>query len=409
MDGRDPTREPWLEPPAGHDPVGGWQPAPRPRPPVWQSARLAGLLAVALIALIAVALLAPGLDRPAPTNQPGPTPPGSAVGGIPTARPEPTFVRPTPTPQPTFLSYLVVAGDSLNSIARRFDTTARSIAFWNRTTYPSLDPESEGYDPGLLQIGWRLVLLPGVVYGEDGAPSPTPGAPTPPPATPNPSRPGATPPPTTGGPSTVISHGPRGTNRVALTFDMGGRLDPAVEVMEWLVANGVKATIFPTGKQGTEQELGRDALDIVRRHPELFDVGNHSWDHPSFTDLSAAEMRDQLQRAEDALLPLLGRTTRPYFRPPFGSWNGSVRDAVGRAGWGYTVMWDVDTIDWRPTSDGGPTAQDIEAKVLANASGGSIVLMHLGGWHTLEALPDLVAGLRARGLEPVTLSELLAG
>jgi hypothetical protein len=37
------------------------------------------------------------------------------------------------------------------------------------------------------------------------------------------------------------------------------------------------------------------------------------------------------------------------------------------------------------------------------------VLMHLGGWHTLEALPGIVSGLRARGLEPVTLSELLAG
>jgi hypothetical protein len=32
--------------------------------------------------------------------------------------------------------------------------------------------------------------------------------------------------------------------------------------------------------------------------------------------------------------------------------------------------------------------------------------MHLGGWHTLEALPDLIAGLQARGLTPVTLAEM---
>jgi peptidoglycan/xylan/chitin deacetylase (PgdA/CDA1 family) len=190
---------------------------------------------------------------------------------------------------------------------------------------------------------------------------------------------------------------------------MGGRLDPAVDILEFLVDHEVHATIFPTGKQGTELEAGRAALAIVRDHPELFAVGNHSWDHPSFTELSAAQMRDQLTRTEDAIAGLVGRTTRPWFRPPFGAWNGSVREGVGAAGWGYVVMWDVDTIDWRPTSDGGPTAADITAKVLSNARDGSIVLMHLGGYHTLEALPDLVAGLRAKGLEPVTLTELLGG
>ncbi|HVL54841.1 MAG TPA: polysaccharide deacetylase family protein, partial [Vitreimonas sp.] len=215
--------------------------------------------------------------------------------------------------------------------------------------------------------------------------------------------------PGAGGPAEVISHGPRGSNRIGLTFDMGGRLDPARDMMRWLADHQVRATIFPTGKQGTEHELGRAAMEIVRDHPGLFELANHSWDHPAFTDLSAAQMRDQLARSEEALLGFVGRSTRPWFRPPFGSWNGAVRDVVGAAGWPSIVMWDIDTIDWRPTSEGGPTARDIEAKVLSNAQGGSIVLMHLGGWHTLDALPGIVAGLRAKGLEPVTLSELLAG
>ena len=70
-------------------------------------------------------------------------------------------------------------------------------------------------------------------------------------------------------------------------------------------------------------------------------------------------------------------------------------------------MWDIDTIDWRPTSDGGPTALEIEAKVLSRVQGGSIVLMHLGGYNTRAALPAIVDGLRAKGLEPVTLTELV--
>jgi peptidoglycan/xylan/chitin deacetylase (PgdA/CDA1 family) len=71
------------------------------------------------------------------------------------------------------------------------------------------------------------------------------------------------------------------------------------------------------------------------------------------------------------------------------------------------ILWDVDTIDWRTTVDGGPTADDIVAKVVSKALGGSIVLMHLGGWHTLEALPGLLAGLQTLGLTPVTLPEML--
>ena len=86
----------------------------------------------------------------------------------PTARP--SFVAPTPTPAPTFAAYTVRTGDTLISIARTFRTSARSIAYWNRLTYPSLDPDSAGYRPNRLEIGWRLFLIPGVILADDEAP-----------------------------------------------------------------------------------------------------------------------------------------------------------------------------------------------------------------------------------------------
>jgi peptidoglycan/xylan/chitin deacetylase (PgdA/CDA1 family) len=101
----------------------------------------------------------------------------------------------------------------------------------------------------------------------------------------------------------------------------------------------------------------------------------------------------------------------PFFRPPYGAHNQAVRDGVGAAGWRYLVMWDIDTIDWRPEDNGdgpaGPTTSQIVAKVAANARGGSIVLMHLGGWNTLEALPGILGACRDLGLQPVTLTEML--
>ena len=87
-----------------------------------------------------------------------------------------TFIPPTPTPMPTFRVYVVVRGDTLTSIARRFGTTARSLAFWNRITYPSLDPESGTYSPNRIDIGWTLYLIPGVVVDELTLPTPTPRA-----------------------------------------------------------------------------------------------------------------------------------------------------------------------------------------------------------------------------------------
>jgi hypothetical protein len=76
----------------------------------------------------------------------------------------------------------------LTSIARQFGTTARSIAYWNRSRYPSLDPDSATYQPGLIKIGWLLLLIPTAVVDEEELPEIT--------ADPSPE---STPEPTTGG------------------------------------------------------------------------------------------------------------------------------------------------------------------------------------------------------------------
>jgi peptidoglycan/xylan/chitin deacetylase (PgdA/CDA1 family) len=400
----DPERELWSEPPD------------LPRRPFWASAGTAAILAVVLVALtIAVAILPTGgllaqisrlgwLGGSAGPSFPAPSLIAQASVG---PSPSPTFVRPTPTPLPTFRAYVVRKGDNLTSIARMFSTTPRSIAYWNRGTYRSLDPESRSYRPGFIQVGWTLMVIPGAIYDEEAGPSGSPSASL---LIPSPTAAGATPSPLpiTFGPGVVVAHGPRGTDRVALTFDLESRLDSAADIIDLLVDRGVHATIFAAGRPGTETDRGGYVLAAVRAHPELFDLGGHSWDLPDFTTLSSAQIRDQLDRTESGLVGAAGRSSRPLFRPPYGAWNTAVRAAVGASGWHYIVTWDVDTNDLRPTSRGGPTAEDIRATVLASGRGGSIVLLHLGGYHTLEALPTILDGLAERGLRPVTLTEMLA-
>ncbi|MEA2630739.1 MAG: LysM domain [Chloroflexota bacterium] len=110
-----------------------------------------------VIVLVLVACVPDPANRPTPVAAaPTPTPVPTPAGPTPT----PSFVRPTPTPEPTFFAYRVVKGDSLGSIAKRFGTSARSIAYWNRATYPSLDPESGAYRPDYIALGWTLLLIP---------------------------------------------------------------------------------------------------------------------------------------------------------------------------------------------------------------------------------------------------------
>ena len=81
--------------------------------------------------------------------------------------PTPSFIRPTPTPLPTFLVYVVRPGDSLEGIGDTFGTSGRSIALWNRLSYPSLDPLADDYEPDRIRVGWVLLLIPGVEIDED--------------------------------------------------------------------------------------------------------------------------------------------------------------------------------------------------------------------------------------------------
>ena len=120
------------------------------------------------VALLGACIPPPGgaaAGSPAESSGPPTTPTPSPAPTGPT--PSPSFVRPTPTPLPTFFSYVVKSGDTLRAIAKAHGTTERSIAFWNRTSHPSLDPDSPDYEPDRIKIGWVLRLVPGTEIDDD--------------------------------------------------------------------------------------------------------------------------------------------------------------------------------------------------------------------------------------------------
>jgi hypothetical protein len=153
-----------------------------PRSPL-ESGWLAGLLGLLLVGLVAAIAIVPGLGIKITIAPIGAT---ASAGAIASQEPasalpsvSPTFSRPTPTVQPSPLQYVVKSGDTLLGLGKRFETTGRSIAYWNRDRYPSLDPDSPKYDPNTLQVGWVLAITPGLIVDPSTLPSPSgpPGVP----------------------------------------------------------------------------------------------------------------------------------------------------------------------------------------------------------------------------------------
>lgn len=185
---------------------------------------------------------------------------------------------------------------------------------------------------------------------------------------------------------------------IALTFDDGSDGGNVNKILSVLKENNVKATFFLTGA-------------ATKVHPSLIKnittqghaIGNHSYNHPDFTKQSAAQIKDQLVRAETVIKNATGKTSKPLFRPPFGYVNSAVLKAVGDAGYTKTIMWTIDTIDWR-----GDSASAITNRVMTKLVPGAIVLMHTGsGTHTTEALPKLISQLKTKGYKFVTVPQLL--
>jgi peptidoglycan/xylan/chitin deacetylase (PgdA/CDA1 family) len=306
--------------------------------------------------------------------------------------------------------YTVRPGDTLSSIARAWGTTVAQLQSWNASAYPSL-----AGDPNTLQVGWVLI-----VAGDPGAtPLPTARPTVAPTAAPGGCRAGNR--VAAGSQQTFITV-PNAAHAMALTLDMGGRLDPGIDILNLLIANQVCVTVFPTGAMAQTTE-GQKVMALIKAHPELFEIGNHTMHHcnlvsggggsPTLAPCAgvtptAAFIRDELTDAEVILEQLSGQSPVPYWRPPYGAMNQAVRDAAASVGYTKTFMWDIDTIDWKPISDGGPTAQQIATKVVGNAVDGSIVLMHLGGYETLDALAIMIPALRDRGFLLTSLSDLLS-
>lgn len=197
--------------------------------------------------------------------------------------------------------------------------------------------------------------------------------------------------------ATFISKLNTTNNKIALTFDDCNNRANMEEILNILFEENVKATFFVTG-------------DTIERYPDMLSkivdngnsIGNHSYSHSDFTVMTYEEIKEEVEKTEEAIKKLTGKSTKPMFRPPYGRFNDEVINILGDLGFTDFVYWSIDTRDWS-----GISADDITYEVLSNAKPGAIVLMHAsyGAKNTPAALPEIIKGLRDKGYEFVTFDE----
>jgi peptidoglycan/xylan/chitin deacetylase (PgdA/CDA1 family) len=153
-----------------------------------------------------------------------------------------------------------------------------------------------------------------------------------------------------------------------------------------------------------------------------FEIGNHAWAHRNLRLLTGSAATDEIENAQRAYRQLRQdiedrKCTAPgrghagevaksptLFRFPFGACDPKSLDEVSRLGL-VPVQWDVSSDD----PDFKQTPERMKKKVLENVHPGSIVLFHANGrgWYTDDALPEIIAELKTRGYQFVTVTELL--
>ena len=134
-----------------------------------------------------------------------------------------------------------------------------------------------------------------------------------------------------------------------------------------------------------------------------FELANHTYDHPHLRRESVARIREELLKTQNIMFSMTGRQPR-LFRAPYGEYDDRVVKTAASMGL-TTVEYDLPSGD----PDIHATREKLIEYVTSKAKNGSIIVMHVNrrGWHTAEALPEIISILRKRGFTFVTVGELI--
>lgn len=192
---------------------------------------------------------------------------------------------------------------------------------------------------------------------------------------------------------------PDNQKAIALTFDDGPWPITTPKILDILEQNQVVATFFWVGQHlRAYSEIARETA--IAGH----EIGNHTWNH-HYHQVSEAMAANEIDNTAVWINRISGSQTQ-LFRPPGGHLTNGLAYYAQKKKYAV-VMWSTDSGD----TQAGITPPMLVRQVLDNAKPGGIVLLHDGGSDTrtatVEALPEMIEGLKAQGYRFVTVTQLL--
>ena len=202
---------------------------------------------------------------------------------------------------------------------------------------------------------------------------------------------------TTGGPWFGEPHGDRNflaPGEVVLTFDDGPSPKDTRAILAALAKECTKATFFVVGSMVVEHP---DVLTEMAAQGHT--IGTHTWSHANLAALPISQATQEIESAINAAQKASPTPIAPFFRYPYLSSSKETVDYLHSRNIGQFAV-DVDSLDWRIHS---PKALINKVMTGLKSRGRGIILMHdIHKW-TADALPELLAEIKAAGFKVVQL------
>lgn len=183
-------------------------------------------------------------------------------------------------------------------------------------------------------------------------------------------------------------------NCVALTFD-DGPSPYTNQLLDTFKAKDARASFMVLADHAYQYPQA-----LQRMQAEGHTIGNHTKTHRQLNQLAYGDIAQEIDAGNAAIRNATGQNPQ-WLRPPYGATNETI-DQVARDKGLSQALWNVDTLDWKIRD-----SQHVCNSAVQDANPGSIVLMHDIHPTTVNAAECIIDGLRAKGLEPVSLDELL--
>lgn len=178
---------------------------------------------------------------------------------------------------------------------------------------------------------------------------------------------------------------------IAITFDDGPAGKTTSYLLDQLKEHDWKVTFFVLGNRVKQYP------DIVRRaYEEGHEIGSHTYNHLNLKKLQDYEVYKEITHTNQLIEQTIGSIPK-YLRPPYGSTNDQIKEIGNMA----TILWDVDTEDWKSRN-----ADSIYKEIMKNAHDGAIILLHDLYQTSIDGAIKAMTELEKQGYTFVTIDEM---